>query len=215
MLLIAAQSNGTVQFQGYNSDGTEAANVNWTLTPNLTSYEAGATSQVTVPLNPATGGSAGLAVQFVQAGTQFVAAWNETVTDGAGTHDQVEFAIFKPNELNAGGTAVAGTLVSQTAIQIADGDAQDIRVGSFGFDGSTYEYLVYGDTTATHIVEFDSSGNEIASITDPITFTATLPYTQAENFGDGRVGITYSEPIGSGGTENQYVTQITICGRRA
>ena len=65
---MTAQSDGTadVQFQGYNSNGTEAAPVNWSFTPDLAYYEAGATSEVTEPLNLATGGAAGLALQFVQ-----------------------------------------------------------------------------------------------------------------------------------------------------
>ena len=204
--LATALSNGDVQFQGFQADGTQAAQVNWTLTPNLTAYEAGATSQITQEVQ-ANGTASGSALQFTQANGQIVVGWNETVTDAAGTHDQVEFAIFDPNTVNTGGSFVAGALVSQTAFQIADGDAQNIRVGSFSLDGSTFEYLVYGDTTATHIVEFNSSGNEIASITDPVTFTTTLPYSQIENFGDGRIGITYDEPVGTNGT-SQYVTNI-------
>jgi hypothetical protein len=204
--LATALSNGDLQYQGYLAAGTQAASVDWTLTPNLTAYEAGATSQITQEVQ-ANGTTSGSALQLAGINGQIVAGWNETVTDGAGTHDQVEFAIFDPNTLNAGGSPVAGTLISQTAFQIADGDAQNIRVGSFVFNGSTFEYLVYGDTTATHIVEFNASGHEIASITDPINFTTTLPYSQIENFDDGRIGIIYNEPVGTDGT-TQYVTNI-------
>ena len=46
-------------------------------------------------------------------------AWNDTVTDSNGTHDQVEFAIYQPS---------TSTLVSQSTYQIADGNAQNIRL---------------------------------------------------------------------------------------
>ena len=78
---------------------------------------------------------------------------------------------------------------------------QNIRVGAFSFNGSTFEYVAYGDATATHIVEFDASGNQIASITDP----TTVAFNQIENFGDGRIGILYNELAGANGT-TQYDT---------
>ena len=95
-----------------------------------------------------------------------------------------------------------------STFQFAAGDAQNLRVGSFVLNGSTYEYLVYGDAASgTHIIEFNSSGTEIASITDTSGVSAGVVLTQVENFGDGRVGIVYNEPAGSNGT-SQYDTQI-------
>ena len=58
----------------------------------------------------------------------------------------------------------------------------------------SYEVLAYGDSTATHIIEFDATGNEIASITDP----STTVFSQFDATGDGRVAVTYT--INSGGT---------------
>ena len=196
--LLTEQPNGAVQFQGYNSNGTQAASVNWSFTPDLSHYLAGATSQITQEVNPANGTVSGSALQFApitNAGS-FVAAWNDTVTDGNGSHDQVEFAIFAAN-------AVGGSTISHSTFQIADGDVQNIRVGAFSFNGSTFEYVAYGDATATHIVEFDASGNQIASITDP----TTVAFNQIENFGDGRIGILYNEPAGANGT-TQYDTHV-------
>lgn len=196
--LLTEQPNGAVQFQGYNSNGTQAASVNWSFTPDLSHYLAGATSQITQEVNPANGTVSGSALQFAPITNtgSFVAAWNDAVTDGNGNHDQVELAIFTPN-------AVGGSTISHSTFQIADGDVQNIRVGAFSFNGATFEYVAYGDATATHIVEFDASGNQIASITDP----TTVAFNQIENFGDGRIGILYNEPVGPNGT-TQYDTQV-------
>ncbi len=203
-LLASAQSNGAVQFQGYYSDGTEAASVNWSIVPDLLAYEAGATSQITQEVSATTGAVGGTALTFTQiGGGRYATAWNDTVTDGNGTHDQVEFAIFAPNTLSASDAVMPGTTVSQSTFQIADGNAQNIRVGSFSFGGSAFEYLAYGDSTATHIVEFDSSGNEIASFIDP----TTVQFSTVQNFQDGLIGIAYDEPDGSNET-TQYVMNI-------
>jgi hypothetical protein len=77
-----------------------------------------------------------------------------------------------------------------------DGNPQKVALQTFSslFDGHTYEVLVYGDNTATHIIEFDASGHEIASITD----STTTVFSQFNVANDGRVAITYT--VNSGGT---------------
>ena len=63
--------------------------------------------------------------------------------------------------------------------------------------------LVYGDNTATNIIEFDSSGNQVAAIVDP----TTQAYSSLASLGDGRIAISYDEPAGTGAT-SQYDFKI-------
>ena len=87
--------------------------------------------------------------------------WNETVTDINGTHDQVEFAIYTPSN---------STLVSQSEFQIADGQAQNIRLVSATINGVNVTVLAYGDNTGTHVVEFNqTNGAILQSFVDPTT----------------------------------------------
>jgi hypothetical protein len=205
--LVTAQPNGSLQLQGYNTDGSAIAAVNWSISPDLSHYLVGATSQVNqVPNANGVGVLSTLNVAANGGPTfgGFFLGWNDIVTDGTGTHYQVEFAIVQPNKLAADGvTPVSGSTVAHSTFQIADGNPQSVRVGGFGFNGQSFEYLVYGDGTGTHIIEFDPSGNQIADIFDPTSTT----FVQATNFGDGRVGITYNEPAGPNNT-TQYDTHI-------
>ena len=51
--------------------------------------------------------------------------------------------------------------------------------------------MVYGDNTTTNIVEFDSSGNEVAYFSDPTTQT----FGQLSILGDGRIAIGYDNNL--------------------
>jgi hypothetical protein len=181
-----------VAFQGYKADGTPNG-VNFVIKPNLSNYGTGATNQITQEVN-IDNGSAQSALEFAPnpgSGNGYSVAWNETVYNGTNPNwDQVEFAIFKPNT-TSGGTD--GSLVKQVTFQ-TDGTAQKVGVQTFSFNGGpSYEVLAYGDSTGTHIIEFDAAGNEIASIVDP----STAVFSQFNVTGDGRVTVTHT--LNSGG----------------
>ncbi len=65
------------------------------------------------------------------------------------------------------------------------------------------ELLLYGDNSGTHVVEFNSSGAEIASLFDPSTTT----FSSFDLFGDGRIGLSYDNVLADGVT-TQYTTDI-------
>ena len=93
--------------------------------------------------------------------------------------------------------------MSQQTFQIADGNPQKISLISTVINGVDVEILAYGDDTGTHVVEFDSSGNELASLFDPSTPT----FGQLIVFGDGRIGLEYDNTLADGVT-TQYTTDI-------
>ena len=167
--------------------------MNFLITPDLSyyGYVPGVTNQITQEIN-VNNGSAQTALHFAPnpgSGNGYSVAWNETVYNGlTQIGDQVEFAIFVPNY-----TGHTGSVVKHVTFQ-TDGNPQKITVQTFSFNGQSYEVLAYGDSTATHIIEFDATGNEIASITDP----STTVFSQFDATGDGRVAVTYT--INSGGT---------------
>jgi T5SS/PEP-CTERM-associated repeat protein len=196
----SATNGDTVTFQGYNVDGTQTSE-NFVLTPDLSHYAPGATaSLVQSTINPPTRTGSILPILFTPnaTGGGYSAAWDETVTDSNGTHNQVEFAMFKTNS-----TGVTGSLQKQVTFQIADGLPQQIRVGSFSYLGQSYEVLAYGDTTSSHIVEFDANGNQIATYSE----ATNQFFNQLEVFGDGRVGLSYDNVLDSSGT-TQFTTNI-------
>ena len=96
-------------------------------------------------------------------GTSF--AWNDTVTDSNGTHDQVEFAIYNPR--------LGTPLVSQSAIPIPDGNAQSIRLATTTINGVNVAILAYGDNTGTNVVEFNTSSAAVTSSISGTTLTVS------------------------------------------
>jgi hypothetical protein len=177
-----------IQFQGYNANGSANADVAFLITPDLTNFLPGATNQITQPSN----GASLLFTPNGVAGSGFSIGWSETVTDANGTHNQVEFAVFKPSGFASpanGGAFGSGTLISQTTFQVPD--AQNIRIGSSSVGGASVEYLAYGDNNSTTVVEFDQAGHQIASITD--TSHLGVTYNDFEIMGDGRIVLTYDD----------------------
>ena len=80
------------------------------------------------------------ALQFVPnvgSSANYAFAWNDTVTVGSNTYDQVEFEIY-----SSSGTAVPG---SQHQFQIADGNAQSVELDTATIDGTAVIILIYGD----------------------------------------------------------------------
>ena len=139
---------------------------------------SGATNHITQELLPTLSSFAASTLAYSPyplAGEGYAIAWNETVTDAYGTHDQVEFATFRS----------ADNYLKQTVFPIGDDTEQNVRVGTFRYNGQSYVVLVYGDNTTTNIVEFDSSGNEVAYFSDPTTQT----FGQLSILGDGRIAI--------------------------
>ncbi len=177
---VLAVADGThagqqdVQFQGYNVDGTANPDVHFLITPDLTHFQPGATNQISQP-------STGTSLLFTPNGVQgsgFSVAWSEAVIDSNGTHSQVEFAMFFGS----------GQSISHTTFQVPD--AQNIRVGSANIGGVSVEYLAYGDATSTTVVEFDASGNQLATIVDREHHST---FSDLAVMGDGRIALTYSD----------------------
>jgi hypothetical protein len=180
-------ANEDIVFSGYLATGTVAPGVSFTVVPNLSDFAGGATNQL---INPDLAGQSVL--QYTPnavAGSGFSVAWSEQVHDSNGTHYQVEFAIFRPNFENASGVEQSGVLVSQSVFQVAD--AQNVRVGDYSPDGATSdEFLAYGDATSTTIIEFNQSGQQIASVTD-LSPTGQV-YSGFDVKADGLVAVTYN-----------------------
>jgi hypothetical protein len=199
----APANSDFIEFQAYravtSSNGAAGATVGspFAITPNLTAFAPGATDQITEQASAANHTEAPLALEFVPnvgTGSGYSIAWNDIVTDSNGTHDQVEFAIFHPS---------TSTLSFQTTFQIADNNPQNVRLITTTINGVNVELLAYGDNNGTHVVEFDSNGNELASIFDPTDQT----FGQFVNFGDGRIALVYDTAVDALGT-TQYVTDI-------
>ena len=207
---IAEPSHGSdvIQFQAYGETGLETISVNgatvqlpsFTITPNLTAFGAGASDAIDQKPSSSNHISSPNSLVFTQnagLGTGYSFAWNDTVTDSSGhTHDQVEFALYTPS-------GSSFTLASQSEFQIADGNAQSVQVVGTTIDGAGVEILAYGDNTGTQVVEFNSSGSEIASLFDP----STTMFGGIGVFGDGRIALTYDNVLDTSGT-TQYTTDI-------
>ena len=188
-----------IHFQGYKaSDGT-AFGPTFDIQPDVSAFGPGATGRILQPL-PSTDHS------FIPVGLQFTTnigansgysfAWDDTVTDSGGNiHHQVEFAIDIPS---------TSTLIRATPVQIADGNAQNVRILPISFlGGGTGELLVYGDNTGTHVILYNANAIPLASIFDPSTQT----FGQFTTLGDGRIALVYDVPAGAGG-ETQSETHI-------
>jgi len=201
-----AESNGTanadIQFQAYSESGTTSisgtALPSFVVAPNLTYYTdlygSGVTDAITQQPASSTHTYSANSLMFAldTGGSSYSFAWDDTVTAGGSTYHQVEFALYTQS----------GSLVSPiSTFQVAD--AQNIELQQATIDGANVEILAYGDNTGTHVVEFDASGHEIASLFDPSTTT----FDQLGGFGDGRISLTYDNLLDSSGT-TQYTTDI-------
>jgi len=198
----SANNTDVLNFQGYFNNGTTSSE-NFQLAPDLSHYAPGATNAIVQNIvNPPTRTGTLFSVIFAPNATGaaggYSAAWDETVTDSNGVHNQVEFAMFDANS-----TGVTGSLIKQATFQIADGLPQQLRVGTFSYLGQSYEVLAYGDTISSHIVEYDINGNQIASYSE----ATNQFFNQLEIFGDGRVGLSYDNVLDSSGT-SQFKTDI-------
>jgi probable HAF family extracellular repeat protein len=194
----AAGAKENISFQAYNANGTAATGANYLLTPDI---PTGATNQI---VEPDTAGQ--IALQYTPngvSGSGYSVAWSESVTPSSGpTYYQVEFAIFHPNTENSGGTEVSGSLVTQQTFQVPD--AQNVRVVAYNANGVSVEYLAYGDATSTTVVEFNQSGQELASVTDSNAGTAHASeiFNGLGVLEDGRIALSFGD-----GT-SQYTTDI-------
>ena len=184
-----------LHFQFYNLNGTSSSLASFDIQPDLSHYAVGATNQIDEDLVPTLGAFAGgpsSPLSYGVIGSNYAIAWNETVTDAYGTHDQVEYVLDN-----------GSTVIKQLTFQIGDGQTQNVRLATINIGGQAFEVLVYGDNTATNIIEFNSSGNQVAAIVDP----TTQAYSSLASLGDGRIAISYDEPAGTGAT-SQYDFKI-------
>ena len=205
-----AEFNGTansdIQFQAYSESGlttiSGVALPSFSIAPDLNYYEnlypsATVTEAITEQAPSSSHTYSANSLQFVPnagASGDYAFVWDDTVTVSgqSQTYDQVEFALYTQS----------GSLVSSiSTFQVAD--AQNIELQTATIDGANVEILAYGDNTGTHVVEFDASGHEVASLFDPSTTT----FDQFGGFGDGRISLTYDKVLDSSGT-SQYTTDI-------
>ena len=133
--------------------------------------------------------------QFSQAqANEYVVAWNETVVDSAGTHDQVELVFFNPGTRH---------IISQQTFQISDNEVQNLRLATLSGDKAL---LVYGDDTATHITEFNPDGSVYGTpVVDRTTHTFSN-ITVFDGGGGGRVAINYTNVIDTNPNSPTYET---------
>ena len=199
--LNVSGAHDKIHFQGYANSGASNG-VSFDIQPDLTAYAPGATNEIvwqTIPSISPYPGQTVQAIQFVQVSQannfNYALAWNETVTDTNGTHDQVEFDVLTGNGNGQG----SGAVVFHTTFQIANGDPQNLRIGEFvdpTVAGQDDVVIVYGDDTGTHILEYGvtNSGNtvtELASFTDP----TTQAFQNLTIMGDGRITLTYDNLV--------------------
>ena len=199
--ISATNPHDAIHFQGYNTDGTTNS-VSFAIEPDLHAYSisnGGATNQIVQQVIPSLGPSPGQTLQqlqFVQVssnnGSTYAIAWNEIVTDSAGTHDQVEFAAFKP-----GGTGI----ISRAQFQFAGGDVQNVHLAEFTDPANSSKddvVLAYGDNAGTHIVEYQfatSGGTTTVTQIASIFNSSTQAYASMTSLGDGRVELTYDNQV--------------------
>ena len=223
-LLAYAENNAPhsgqdyIEFLSYNPNGTPNLNFGpgnqgfFEIAPNLLAYGqhiAGDTTvhnQITLEATNSTHTGSPTSLLFIQPGGSgpIFAAWNETVTVNGdpNTYDQVEFVRHDAN---------ASVVNSYFTYQIADGQAQNIKLQSHNYSGvlgtGTMVELAYGDGTFTTIVEYFY--NTTSGTTTQIgTYTEATPdgqtYSNIRDLGDGRVAIIYDDQLDSAGT-----TQVT------
>ncbi|MGC1777862.1 MAG: hypothetical protein WBB34_07930, partial [Xanthobacteraceae bacterium] len=227
--LAVAETNSTtgldmVHVQGYavaeSSDVTSVTpnTVSFSIAPNLTHYASGAINQIVQPIIAdisAYPGQGASALNFTQLSSNnngdYAVVWNETVTDAAGTvvlGDQVEFALFRT------GTGMGTGTVYQAEVQIADGNAQNVRVVEFAdpLTGQDDVVAAYGDATGTHVVEYGvtSSGTTTTvTLLDTFTDPTTQTFDTLTALGDGRIALGYNELVnGSPDETSQFSYNI-------
>jgi len=193
-----------IKFQAYEENGSDTAAglPSFTITPNLSAYGSGATDQITVEPLSITHTYSAEALQFVPnvgSSDNYAFAWNDTITAGGNTFDQVEFAIY----------TASGTMVTQQTFQIPDGNQQSVALDTATIDGTNVVVLAYGDDTGTNVVEFNANtGAEMASFFNPATTIFNHVGILTNSAGtDGRLVLTYDNVLGDGVT-TQYVTDI-------
>src|SRR6185437_6747753 len=93
--------------------------------------------------------------------------------------------------------------LQQTVFPVGDDLQQTVRLTTFRYANQSFAVLAYGDDTATNIVEFDSSGNEVAAFVDP----TTQVFGQLINLGDSRIAIAYDNNLDANFT-SQYDFKI-------
>ncbi|MDB5637834.1 MAG: Ig family protein, partial [Bradyrhizobium sp.] len=200
---LTGQQHDAIHFQAYAANGCPAnfsySNPliqSFTIQPDLSHYASGATNHIvwqTIPSLSSYPGQTAQAIQFVQVssanGGRYAVAWNETVNDSAGTHDQVEFAL-------------TGTGGFHTTFQIADGLAQNIRIGEFSdpaVAGQDDVVVVYGDDFGTHILEYGVTNGSTQQATVATLASFSDPTTEAFGnltvMGDGRMTLTYDNLV--------------------
>jgi VCBS repeat-containing protein len=190
-----------IHFQNYTNSGG-LFGVSFDIQPDLTAYASGATNEIvwqTIPSLSLYPGQTVQAIQFIQVSSannfNYALAWNETVTVGSATYDQIEFDMLTGNGNNQG----SGAVVFHTTFQIADGDPQNLRIGDFvdPFNSSQDDVvIVYGDDSGTHILEYGVTNNgttvtQLASFTDP----TTQAFSNMTVLADGRITITYDDLV--------------------
>ena len=193
-------SHDAIHFQAYSATGTIAGLPSFVIQPNLTAYASGATNEIVQPIIPglsAYPGQAAQALQFVQVSStnagDYAVAWNETVTTASGTilGDQVEFAVA-----TSSGSIVSG---SRSTFQIADGEAQNVRIGEFtdAFNSSRDDVVVvYGDDTGTHIEEYGvTATGTTVTLLDSFTDPSAQAFDNLTIMGDGRIAIVYDDLV--------------------
>ncbi len=199
---VIAENNGTtsptIQFQTFKEATTSTTGLpSFAIHPVLTAYAAGATDAITVESAPTSSHTVSPnSLTFTPnsgSGTGWSFAWDDTVTDTNGTHNQVEFALYN----------ASGTLVSQSEFQVADGNVQNVELDTTTINGAAAEILIYSDDTGTNVVAFNSGGTEIGSLFN----AATTEVDHVALFGDGRIALTYDNVLGDGIT-TQFTTDI-------
>ena len=207
-----------IEFWAYDLSGNRISNFGpgnqgfFEIAPNLLAYgqhfagDPTVHNQITLEADDGTHTGRTTPLFFVQPGGTgpIYVAWNETVTvDGdPHTYDQVEFV------RHATGLP---TVDQYFTYPIADGQAQNIKLQTHGFNNGTTTgtivILAFGDNTSTTVKEFFfNTTNNANTITEIGSYTEATPngqiYTNMRDLGDGRVAIIYDDQIdGSGTTE--------------
>ncbi|MGY3695006.1 VCBS repeat-containing protein [Bradyrhizobium sp. USDA 3240] len=185
----------SILVNGYNLDGSFKSNgFTFRIDPDLSAYPGDA-NHIALQRDPATGqlNTASLSlVQQASPGNLYGIAWDESITDSSGNvvGNQVEFAIFQP---------LVG-VVQRHTFQIVGSSPEKVRLQ---LESNNIFVLTYGDNSATHIVRFDTSGNVLATATDPTDHT----FDSVAVLGDGRVDVLYDNILDQSGT-SQIVSHV-------
>ena len=97
--------------------------------------------------------------------------------------------------------------MSQSTFQIADGNAQNVRIATTTVNGVNVAILAYGDNTGTHVVEFNETSAGITGSISGTTLTVSGTVTGTIAVGDTVTGASIAANTtitalgtGSGGT---------------